>query len=428
MMTVLRAPVRYFFSVPPAIRLLSLGIFINQLGAYVAVFIALILAVRGFDPRQIALALVLVSVCGIVGASVGGMLSSRIGTRRTIIATMFGSAVFTIILSLHGSYPTTVATACFISFFNRACQPASMATVGELAPADQRVPMFGFYQLALNLGMAAGPLIAGFLLTRSLVALLLIDAATSACYAVAALWLPRQQPHRDEHEQEGQEPGNEKPAGQDGNEKAAGQDGRPRRSWWGRRAVLADRRFLVLCVGFALVAMCYGQQSGAFPLELKAHHYSLELLGGLFTANAIAVIVFQVPISIAVRRLPARIPLTAAAALMGGGYAIFLLGMSLPTIIASVCLWTGGELLMAPTAPAVAMNMAPAGAHGRYQGALLVARTTGQTLGPTAGVFAYSFAQSLPWWGCGVAALLAIAIFVPVLGNTRLSSGDTAKA
>lgn len=189
--------------------------------------------------------------------------------------------------------------------------------------------------------------------------------------------------------------------------------------------MLADRRFLALCVGFGLVAMCYGQQSGAFPLELKAHHYSLELLGVLFTANAIAVIVAQVPVSIAVRRLPARIPLAAAAALMGGGYAIFLLGMSLPTMIASVCLWTGGELLMAPTGPAVAMNMAKAGAHGRYQGALLVARTTGQTLGPTAGVFAYSFSSSLPWWGCGLAGLAAIGIFVPLLGNVRLS-GDAA--
>jgi hypothetical protein len=189
--------------------------------------------------------------------------------------------------------------------------------------------------------------------------------------------------------------------------------------------VLADRRFLVLCVGFALVAMCYGQQSGAFPLELKAHHYSLELLGGLFAANAIVIILFQVPVSIAVRRLSARIPLTVAAALIAGGYAIFLLGMSLPTMIASVCMWTGGELLMAPTAPAVAMNMSKAGSHGRYQGALLVARTTGQTLGPTAGVFAYSFAPLLPWLGCGLAGLVAMAIFVPLLGNVRLTGGGS---
>jgi MFS family permease len=340
------------------------------------------------------------------------MLSSRIGTRSTIIATMAGSALCTILLALPGSYPATVVIACLISFFNRACQPASMATVGELATADQRVPMFGFYQLALNLGMAVGPLIAGFLLTRSLVTLLVIDASTSACYAVAALRLPppATAPHRGET------------GHQDGSK--AGRRARRR----ARRTVLADRRFLILCVGFALVAMCYGQQAGAFPLELKAHHYSLELLGGLFTANAIVIILFQVPVSIAIRRLPARIPLTAAAALMGGGYAIFLLGMSLPTIIASVGLWTGGELLMAPTAPAVAMNMAAAGSHARYQGALLVARTTGQTLGPTAGVFAYSFAPLLPWLGCGVAGLVAVAIFVPLLGNVRLTGGGSGSA
>lgn len=406
MMSVLQAPGRYIRSVPPAIRLLSVGVFLNQLGAYVAVFLALILAVRGFDARHIALALVLVSVFGILGSSAGGVLASRIGTRRTIISTMVGSALFTIFLALNGSYLSTVVCACFISFFNRGCQPASIATVGELAAADQRVPMFGFYQLALNLGAAAGPLIAGFLLTRSLVALLLIDAATSLGFAVAALRLPHREAGLGET---------------GGGEEASGQRSGPHRSWWARRTVLADRRFLVLCVGFALVAMCYGQQAGAFPLELRAHHYSLELLGGMFTANAIAVIAFQVPVSLAVRRLPARVPLTAAAALMGGGYAIFLLGMSVPTIIASVCLWTSGELLMAPTAPAVAMNMSSAGAHGRYQGALLVARTTGQTLGPTLGVFASSFSPLLPWWGCGLAGLAAMSIFVPLLGHVPLT-------
>jgi MFS family permease len=402
MMSALRAPARYFFSVPAAIRLLSLGVFINQLGAYVAVFLALILAVRGFDPRHIALALVLVGVSGILGSSLGGMLASRIGTRRTIILTMSGSALFTFFFALNGSYASDLVIACLISVFNRGCQPASIATVGELAAPGQRVPMFGFYQLALNLGAAAGPLIAGFLLTRSLIALLLIDAATSGCYAVAASRLPHREPRGEEE----------------------GRAGRPKVSWWARRTVLADRRFLILCAGFALVATCYGQQSGAFPLELRAHHYSLELLGGLFTANAVAVILFQLPVSIWVRRLPARIPVTAAAALMGGGYAIFLLGMSLPTMIASVCLWTGGELLMAPTAPAVAMSMSTPGAHGRYQGALLVARTTGQTLGPTAGVFAYSFGQLLPWWGCGLAGLAAMSIFVALLGNVTLTGGE----
>ena len=107
---------------------------------------------------ELALALVLVAVSGTFGSSVGGMLASRIGTRRTIIVAMAGSAFFTALLALNGPYPATVVTACFISAFNRGCQPAAIATVGELASADQRVPMFGFYQLALNLGAAAGPL------------------------------------------------------------------------------------------------------------------------------------------------------------------------------------------------------------------------------------------------------------------------------
>ncbi len=402
MVTALKTPVRYFGSIPPAIRLLGLGVFINQLGGYVTVFLALILAVRGYNSWHIGLALGLVAVSGIIGSSAGGVVASRIGTRWTIIATMAGSALFTALLAVGGPYPVQAGVACFIAVFNRGCVPAAIATVGDLAPADQRLPMFGFYQLAFNLGAAVGPLIAGFLLTRSLAALLLIDAATSALYAIAALWLPRREPH---------------PAGD-----------RRQRSGRVQRTVLADRRFLIICVAVGLVAMCYGQQSGAFPLELKEHHYSLELLGALFSANAVAVILFQVPASLAAKRLSVRLSLTAGAALICGGYAIFLFGMSLPTIIASVCLWTAGELLTAPVAPAVAMSMSTPESHSRYQGALSAARTAGQSIGPTAGVFASSVSASLPWWGCAVAGLAAVSIYLRLLAGVTLTGPRPAGA
>ena len=51
--------------------------------------------------------------------------------------------------------------------------------------------MFAFYQLAVNVGAAVGALVAGFVLASSLTVLLLADAATTAVFTLAALYLPR---------------------------------------------------------------------------------------------------------------------------------------------------------------------------------------------------------------------------------------------
>jgi len=246
--------------------------------------------------------------------------------------------------------------------------------------------MFAFFQLCFNVGAAVGPAIAGFLLTRSLTALLVIDAGTSACFALAGLRLPadtRLPPP----------------------EPRASSVARP-------RGIRHDRRYLAFCVGVALVAVVYRQSSGPLPLIFRAHHYNLELLGYLFSANAIAVILFQLPASFLTRRLPVWLPLALGALLIGGAYTVLLAGVSLPSLVINVALWSAGEIVYYPVTPAVAMMMSADRTHGAYQGALDVARSAGQAIGPSIGVFAYSVRPWLPWWGCGVLSITAAGLFL----------------
>jgi MFS family permease len=390
-------PVRYYLRIPAPVRVLSIGVLINRAGGFVTAFLALILAIRDVSAPRIGVALAATAAFTIAGAWLGGALVARLGSRRVIAASMTGSALFTAALIPMTPYPVTVGIACLIALCNRAYIPASTTLIGRLSSPEQRLPMYSFFQLSYNVGAAIGSAAAGYLLTHSLTVLLAIDAATSACFVLAALRIPDdpQRPRRGTQAGDGHAPDK----------------------------IRHDRRYLMFCAGATLVALAYTQHTGPLPLAFRSHHYSLELLGYLFSANAIAVILFQLPLSYQSRRWPVRVPLALGAVLIGGGYALLLAGFSVPLLAASVALWTAGELVYAPAPPTVATLMSNPRTHGSYQGALDVARSTGQAFGPSLGVFAYSAGTSIPWLASGVLGAAAACLF---LAAVRPRGSETA--
>jgi MFS family permease len=379
-------PVRYFQRIPTPVRSLSLGVLINRTGGYVTAFLALILSVRHTSALQISLALIVTAVFAIVGSWCGGLAAARIGARHTIVASMAGSALFTAALVFAAPFAATTALVCCVAFFNRAYSPAAATIIGRASDPSERVTMFAFFQFAYNIGAAIGPVIGTFLITRSMTALFLVDAGTSLLYALVALRIPASVSSR---------------------ASAAA------RSKSARRAIYTDRRYLLFCVSVIAVAMVYSQSSGGLPLSFRGHHDSLQTLGLLLSANAMAIIVFQLPISGVTRKLPAWLPLTAGAFLICAGYTLLLIGFTLPILIVSTACWTLGEMLVIPVRPVISVLMSSEHTQASYQGALSTAQTIGQVIGPSAGVFAYTFGASLPWVMCAV--LLVPATLLPCL-------------
>lgn len=397
---IIRLPVQYYRRVPSSIRLLSTGVLVNRAGGFVIVFLTLILAVRHIPATEIGIALILSGTFTVAGSWLGGSLISRLGIRTTIFLSMAGSSLFTAILAVPSPYPVTVTIVCLISLFNRAYVPAGATLVGRISRPEERIQMFAFFQLCLNLGASIGPALAGYLLTRSLTVLLLIDAATSAVFAVIGLRIPSDTRLRDSQPAQADEPA-AAPA-------KARPDGTARRP----ARVRDDRKFLVFCLAVVLLCVVFRQADGPLLLVFKDHHYSYALLGDLFTGHAIAVMLFQLPLSYLTRRQPVWIPLALSALLIGGAYPLLLAGTSLPLLIGNVALWTAGDIIFCPVCLAVATMMSTSRTHGSYQGAHSVARSAGLAIGPAAGVFAYSIQPSFPWLGSGAIGIIAAALFL----------------
>lgn len=402
-------PVRYYRRIPAPIRLLSMGVLVNRAGGFVLVFLTLILAVRRVPTAEIGIALILSGAFTVTGAWLGGALVPRLGIRRTIFLSMMGSALFTAALAFPSPFPLTVGIVCLISLFNRAYAPAGATLVGRVAQPDQRIQMYAFFQLFLNFGASIGPAIAGYLLTRSLAALLLIDAGTSVIFAFLGLRIRADASPPERPDLPAAPPS---PARQPGASQAeAIRPAAARRP--GR--IRDDRNFLTFCVAVALICVVFRQADGPFLLVFKAHHYSYALLGDLLTGHAIAVLLFQLPLSYLTRRLPVWIPLAVSALLICGAYPLLLAGTSLPLLVGNVVMWTVGDIIFCPVCLAVASMMSTARTQGAYQGAHSVARSIGLAIGPSVGVFAYSVSPSLPWLGAGALGIITAVLYFAAL-------------
>lgn len=420
-----RFPVEYFRRIPGPLRVLMAGILVNRAGGFVLVFLALILAVRHFSTTEIGIALILSGTFAVAGSWLGGSLIPRLGIRRTIFLSMAGSALFTATLAAPSPFPVTAGIVCLIALFGRAYPPAGATLVGRVSAPEQRIQMFAFYQLSLNFGASIGPAIAGYLLTHSLTGLLLTDAATSALFAVLGLRIPAdsqlpgqpgeliRRPSCAAQPAVGQaaaaQPGATQPEATEAGAslpEASLPEASPRPA-----RVRNDRHFLMFLVAVALICVVFSQSNGPLLLLFRKQHYSYAVLGDLLTAHAIAVLLFQLPLSYLTRRQPVWIPLALSAVLICGAYPLLLAGTSLPLIAVNVALWTVGDIIFCPVCMAVASLMSTPRTQGSYQGAHSVARSVGLAVGPSAGVFAFSVNPSLPWLGCGVLGIITVGLY-----------------
>ena len=69
--------------------------------------------------------------------------------------------------------------------------PPANALLTDLVPEEKRVTVFALFRLALNLGFAAGPTVAGLLFVKSPFLIFIGDAVTTFIFALLTfMWLP----------------------------------------------------------------------------------------------------------------------------------------------------------------------------------------------------------------------------------------------
>jgi len=378
---------RTVVALPPPARVLFVGTFINRFGNFLGPFLVLYLTAKGDTAGQAGLALGVVGLGNTVGNALGGTLADRLGRRTTIVLSMAGSGACTLAVPLVGPLVAVIALVGLVGVFAQLYRPAAGALLLDVVPDAQRVTAFAVYRLAINLGMALGPAVAGLLASQSYVFLFVGDAATSFLFGALALTrLPETAPRG------GDAPG-----------RGAGY-----------RTVLHDRPYLLLLVAMGAAFFIYVQSTTTLPLRVKDAGLPPSVYGLLLGLNALAVVLVELPLTAYTRRKPLRPVIATGLVLLGVGFALTGVARTAVALAATVLVWTLAEMIYSPVASAYTGRFAPPLLRGRYQGAYGIAQMAAGAVGPVVGGYLYMRDPAALWAVCGVVGIVAALLILAV--------------
>ncbi len=346
-------PWRGVGALPKEVWIQCSATFINRSGTMVLPFLALYLhRTLGFSVQDAGIALTVYGTGAFVSAPFAGRMSDFIGARRLMIASLLLGGVMLFVLMLAKSYAMILVATVVWAVISEAFRPASLVSITELVTPEQRKTAFAVNRLAINLGMSIGPALGGFLILFSYPLLFIVDGITSIVAGVVLLLVP----WRPVHHQVPAQPV------ESGTQPVGVPAATPSSVW-------KDRRLLYFLAGIVPVIVVFFQHEGAMPLYLVNDlHLSESTYGLLFTINTGLIILFEVPLNIAMSHWSHRRALALGSFLSGLGFGMMGLVGGIYGVALTVVVWSFGEMILFPGAANYMADIAPAERRGVYMG------------------------------------------------------------
>jgi MFS family permease len=285
-------------------------------------------------------------------------------------ASLWSSGALLLVLPFATTRSLLFALIFLWAALTQAFWPSAMALLTGLAQPEQRKAIFALHRLSVNLGMAVGPAMGGFIAHHSYRWVFWTDGLstlTGALLLSLMLKPPPLQPLPHDHIR-GQSP-------------------------W------RDRHLAYLLLPFIPVLMVFFQIQGALPLwVVNDLGLGSRFFGLLFTVNTLLIVVLEVPLNLAMADWPHGRALLLGALCVALGFGLTGWATGYATLLATTVLWTFGEMILFPTISDAVATLAPPDRRGEYMGLLSLAFAGGLALGPWLGVLAYAQAGPRLVW------------------------------
>ncbi len=370
--------------------------FIDRIGgALIFPFFALYITQK-FDVgmTEVGLLFAVFSITDMLGNMVGGALTDYLGRKTMIILGLVISAFTSLGMGLVQELEWFYVMGAISGLFATAAGPAHEAMLIDILPEKKRSEGFGVMRVAMNLSVAIGPAIGGFIAAYSYLILFVADTVTSLITALLVYLVVEES--KPEVEEKTEEPRNFKA------------------TFIGYRAVLEDRKFMLFVIISTIATLVYSQMYSTLSVYLRDIHGVPESgYGWLMTLNAGMVVIFQFMITRRISNKPPMLILALGSLfyVIGFGmygfvnvYVMFMLAMAIITV---------GEMVIIPVARAYVGQAAPEDMRGRYSGVMGFSWMIPWMIGPLlAGLIMDYGDPNWIWYGSAILGLVATGGFL----------------
>jgi len=372
--------------------------FVDHLGgALLYPFFALYVT-KHFDVgmTEVGILFAIFSVSEFFGSMFGGALTDMIGRKKVIIIGLIVSAFTSVGMGLVNRLELFYLMAVITGLFADMAGPARQAMITDLLPEEKRADGFGIMRVAMNLTVAIGPAIGGFIAARSYMMLFAADAISSTItafffYKLVAETLPKA---KTKEEKEA------RPSFAD--------------SFRGYAKVLKDNAFIIYMLLSMVVTIVYMQMYGALPVFLRDIHLIPESgFGMLMSLNATMVVLFQFAITRKIGKRPPMLMMALGALIYAVGFVIYGFTGQYAIFMVAMAIITVGEMVVSPVMQALVAKFSPEKMRGRYMAVFGISWLIPGAVGPLlAGLVMDAGKPLWVWYASGILATLAAIGFV----------------
>jgi len=345
----------------------------------------------GVGMTQAGIVLGSFSAFGLIGSMVGGALTDKFGRKSLILFGLVFSAVSTLSLGLVNEFAVLIPLSVVIGLLSNIAGPARQAMVADLLPEDKRQEGFGILRVVANMSWIIGPTIGGFIANRNFFTLFVLDALISCLVAVIFFFYISETKPESTEEQES-----------------------ILKTFAGYGIVMKDFAYLAFLFVSMLMGLVYQQLYNSLSVYLRdSHGIEPQGYGFLMSTSAITVILLQFTTTRLIKKRPAFLMMALGVFFYMIGFGMFGFVSASWLFAAAVVIITIGEMVVMPTASALATNFAPEDMRGRYMAVFGLSWAIPATIGPSAaGLILDNYNPNLLWYvGAGICAVSVLSFY-----------------
>lgn len=368
------------------------------MGDFVAPFLTLLLTRRlGYSEARAGVWVTVTVISGLLGILAAGRISDSYGRKPVLAAGMGISAVLIAAGGFFPQNPLIIYFLVLMSFFQGMVRPAIAALIADLTCPEERKDAYALNYLGINVGVALGLTLAGFLFEHNLHLLFWIDSFSSfAALALIFIYIPKTCTLHFSHNIE-----------KSGDEKH--QDGSALKAFF-KRPLLA-----FFCLLLMIVNIIYSQTHFALPLYTGKlfNERGALIYGWLMSCNALVVVTLTPIVSHLTRKQGPEASMSLGTALYSFGFAMMAFPLTLPLLFFSTFIWTIGEILFSINTGVYMAAKTPGNLRGQFQAYREFITSLGRMAAPLlAGLLISGLGIYVMWIATASLGLLAVIGFI----------------